>query len=360
MCTAPIDACDIQRDLWLHERVSSAREDDIVSWVEADGRVALADLAERYGVSEMTIRRDLDSLTAAGRLQRVRGGAVRLPAPGDEPSGSTAGLASARPAGDRRRAPSPTAPTAQTPPPSTPSPPAGAAEPSGRRDEPTPPPGAVITLSRDGEEPDPWEGAADAALSVLGPLLSGGGGAVVLLTGGPGCTTVARRLRAAVAASPSPSPATSSADLTAVTAVVTSIAPASELAGAPGIRLVVLGGEADPGSDELAGPAALAALDDLHVDLAVLTPSGVDVRGAWAPTSSAAQLHAAAARAADRVVAVVGPGALGRPGRVRAVGLADLDRVVAVSGAGEGQDDVAARLGALRAGAPTAPELVTG
>jgi DeoR/GlpR family transcriptional regulator of sugar metabolism len=333
--------------------VSSTREEAIVSWVEADGRVALADLAERCGVSEMTIRRDLDSLTAAGRLQRVRGGAVRLPAPGDELSGSTAGLASARPAGDRRRPLSAAAPAAQAPPP-PPSPPAGAAQPSWRCDEPAPLPGAVITLSQGVEEPDPWEGAADAALSVLGPLLDAGGGVVVLLTGGPGCTAVARRLRATAATGPSP--ATSSA---AVTAVVTSIAPAAVLAGAPGIRLVVLGGEADPGSDELVGAAALAALDDLHVDLAVLTPSGVDVRGAWAPTSSAAQLHAAVARAADRVVAVVGPGALGRPGRVRAVGLGDLDRVVAVSGTGEERDDVAARLGALRAGAPTAPELVT-
>ncbi|WP_255514721.1 hypothetical protein [Quadrisphaera sp. INWT6] len=190
--------------------------------------------------------------------------------------------------------------------------------------------------------------------------MSAGGGAVVLLTGGPGCTTVARRLRAAVAASPSPSPATSSADLAAVTAVVTSIAPASELAGAPGIRLVVLGGEADPGSDELVGPAALAALDDLHVDLAVLTPSGLDVRGgvgADVVDRSAPRRRGPSRRPRRRRRR---PRCAGRPGRVRAVGLGDLDRVVAVSGTGEGQDDVAARLGALRAGAPTAPELVTG
>lgn len=226
--------------------------------------------------------------------------------------------------------------------------------------EPPPPPGAVITLSQGGGERDPWERAADAALEVLGPVFSAGGDVVVLLTGGPGCTAVARRLRALAAEGSPASPAAAMpTTVLAVTAVVTSIAPASVLAGAPGIRLVVLGGEAEPGSDELVGPAALAALDDLHVDLAVLTPSGVDVRGVWAPTSSVAQLHAAAARVADRVVAVVDPGALGRPGRVRTVGLADLDRVVAVPGAGEGRDDLAVRLSALRAGAPAAPELVT-
>jgi len=136
--------------------------------------------------------------------------------------------------------------------------------------------------------------------------------------------------------------------------VVTSVTPAALLAGAPGVRLVVLGGEAETGSGELVGPAALAALDDLHVDLAVLTPSGLDARGAWAPTSSTAQLHAAAARAADRTVVVVGPEALGRPGRVRSVRLDEVDRVVAAPGEG-----VAQRLGDLRASVRSGPELVT-
>jgi DeoR/GlpR family transcriptional regulator of sugar metabolism len=43
------------------------------------------ELSAIYGVSELTIRRDLDHLAAAGKLRRTRGGAVRLPseAPGD-------------------------------------------------------------------------------------------------------------------------------------------------------------------------------------------------------------------------------------------------------------------------------------
>ena len=38
----------------------------------------VADLAESFGVSEMTVRRDLRQLADAGRLERVRGGAVNV------------------------------------------------------------------------------------------------------------------------------------------------------------------------------------------------------------------------------------------------------------------------------------------
>jgi len=43
---------------------------------EASGFVSVADLAERLGVSVVTVRSDLDLLTAEGALQRVRGGAI--------------------------------------------------------------------------------------------------------------------------------------------------------------------------------------------------------------------------------------------------------------------------------------------
>ncbi len=42
------------------------------------GRVKVVDLATELDVSEMTIRRDLDMLTADGVVQRVRGGAVGI------------------------------------------------------------------------------------------------------------------------------------------------------------------------------------------------------------------------------------------------------------------------------------------
>src|SRR3954454_5716462 len=44
--------------------------------VQGSERASIPDLARRLGVSEMTVRRDLDALQDAGLVQRVRGGAV--------------------------------------------------------------------------------------------------------------------------------------------------------------------------------------------------------------------------------------------------------------------------------------------
>ncbi|GAA3288930.1 DeoR/GlpR transcriptional regulator [Dactylosporangium vinaceum] len=49
--------------------------------VRGGGRVTLAELAQRLGVSEMTVRRDLDQLQEQGLVRRVRGGAVALDVP---------------------------------------------------------------------------------------------------------------------------------------------------------------------------------------------------------------------------------------------------------------------------------------
>jgi DeoR family fructose operon transcriptional repressor len=46
--------------------------------LERDGRVRVAELATELGVSEMTIRRDLEMLVDEGIAQRVRGGAVAV------------------------------------------------------------------------------------------------------------------------------------------------------------------------------------------------------------------------------------------------------------------------------------------
>ena len=50
--------------------------------VQLPGGVRVTDLAEATGVSEMTIRRDLEELELQGMLRRVHGGAVGLPARG--------------------------------------------------------------------------------------------------------------------------------------------------------------------------------------------------------------------------------------------------------------------------------------
>jgi DeoR/GlpR family transcriptional regulator of sugar metabolism len=55
------------------------RLDVTLRLVQAAGRIPVADLSARLGVSEMTVRRDLDTLQARGLVQRVRGAAVTMP-----------------------------------------------------------------------------------------------------------------------------------------------------------------------------------------------------------------------------------------------------------------------------------------
>lgn len=58
------------------------RHDAILREVALTGRVTTTALAERFGVSEDSIRKDLQQLGAEGKLQRVYGGAVSIE---DEP-----------------------------------------------------------------------------------------------------------------------------------------------------------------------------------------------------------------------------------------------------------------------------------
>jgi len=53
--------------------------------VRESGSATVQELAELTGASEMTIRRDLDTLAAQGVLERIRGGARTLLLRGDEP-----------------------------------------------------------------------------------------------------------------------------------------------------------------------------------------------------------------------------------------------------------------------------------
>lgn len=56
----------------------AAREHDILMSLAAAGRVMIKDLAARYGVSEVTIRKDLDALARRSLVRRIRGGAIAL------------------------------------------------------------------------------------------------------------------------------------------------------------------------------------------------------------------------------------------------------------------------------------------
>lgn len=48
----------------------------MIATLARNGEVAVADLARRFTVSEMTIRRDLEALEADGTARRIRGGAI--------------------------------------------------------------------------------------------------------------------------------------------------------------------------------------------------------------------------------------------------------------------------------------------
>jgi DeoR/GlpR family transcriptional regulator of sugar metabolism len=56
--------------------ISDQRHQTIINLLENQGAVSVSDLVKQFGVSEMTIRRDLDILENQGLLRRVHGGAV--------------------------------------------------------------------------------------------------------------------------------------------------------------------------------------------------------------------------------------------------------------------------------------------
>ncbi|MDQ4053086.1 MAG: DeoR/GlpR family DNA-binding transcription regulator [Actinomycetota bacterium] len=58
-------------------RLPARRKDELAAYVAEVGEVTVNDLAEHFGVSVDTVRRDLDELAVDGRVKRTHGGAVR-------------------------------------------------------------------------------------------------------------------------------------------------------------------------------------------------------------------------------------------------------------------------------------------
>src|SRR6476659_11437072 len=58
--------------------LASQRRATIVSLVEESGAVRVSDLVEQLGVSDMTVRRDIELLAREGRVERVHGGALSV------------------------------------------------------------------------------------------------------------------------------------------------------------------------------------------------------------------------------------------------------------------------------------------
>src|SRR6188508_434392 len=85
--TAPGSVARVSQDNAV-EDARSARQRDILKTLQQTRQVDASELAQRFGVSGMTIRRDLAELDEAGQLQRVHGGAIirRAPAYGSRSS----------------------------------------------------------------------------------------------------------------------------------------------------------------------------------------------------------------------------------------------------------------------------------
>ncbi|MBE2224032.1 MAG: DeoR family transcriptional regulator [Anaerolineae bacterium] len=60
----------------MTDMIPSERQAQILDWLQVENRLAIKQLVARFGVSGMTIHRDLDKLAAEGLVEKVHGGAV--------------------------------------------------------------------------------------------------------------------------------------------------------------------------------------------------------------------------------------------------------------------------------------------
>lgn len=65
--------------------LSEERQRHIVEFIRAHRRATVAELSRRFGVSEATIRRDLEKLDSEGLIRRAHGGAIAAPRAAPEP-----------------------------------------------------------------------------------------------------------------------------------------------------------------------------------------------------------------------------------------------------------------------------------
>ena len=54
------------------------RQRQILSWLTRQGRLSVTEIVEQFSISEATARRDLESLAAQGKVQRVHGGVMAV------------------------------------------------------------------------------------------------------------------------------------------------------------------------------------------------------------------------------------------------------------------------------------------
>lgn len=57
---------------------SEMRREEIIELIQSQGKVKVSELSEKYNISEVSIRKDLEALEAQGHLSRIHGGAVGM------------------------------------------------------------------------------------------------------------------------------------------------------------------------------------------------------------------------------------------------------------------------------------------
>ncbi len=236
-------------------RTTGARREQIVAELVQRDFLSVQEITARFGCSVATARRDLDSLSAAGRIRRTRGGAAGLN---------------------------------------------GASRPD--------PAGSSMTQDPYLEEKQ-WIGQVAAELVADGDTIALGAGSTTM--------EVARRLHGR-----------------RIGVVTNYLDLARELAGVPGIILVLLGGQVDPSGHEMQGPLAEVLLAQFHLDTLFLGVNGISAdTGATVISEIEAQVLRAMAARAGRVVVVADRSKIGRASLTQVFPLARISALITNVGA---------------------------
>lgn len=235
----------------MTELLATARHQHILDSLRRNGQVRVTSLAEELGVSEMTIRRDLNALAAGGALVKVHGGATLDSAP----TSSEPGFAK------------------------------------------------KIALEFEEKQAIAW---AAAAMIKPGMSIALNSGTTTFALAGL-CTKIN--------------------DLTVVTNSPR-IAEVFYAADNPSQNIILTGGIRTV-SDALVGPLALAALEQLHVDILFLGVHGMTAEGGFTtPNMLEAQANQAFMRAAARHVVVADHTKWGITGLCQIAALSTVDTLV--------------------------------
>ena len=57
---------------------SIERQEQIRTWIDNEQRISVSQICDYFSVSEATARRDLETLSEQGKIQRVHGGAIKI------------------------------------------------------------------------------------------------------------------------------------------------------------------------------------------------------------------------------------------------------------------------------------------